>query len=191
MAQPQVRRGGGEALNGQGEALVAESLGSLSRVLQQVSYNFQVADAQRQKLDDQIQRGVILAQLGEDVTGGLQELHLTGLEPEQYEAEGARLIQRHVQAAQQQIRDPQGQQRFQLDAAQFTAKARTELKTEAYKAWIIARRDGGRMDGTVASQIAAGLYSLDGKPVVTLDASGAPNVHGEGIDPRLLAKRAG
>src|SRR3990172_4873825 len=109
---------------------IAQGAQDVSRSALYAVQQFQVAEANRRKVDDQIQRGMVLAQLGETVTGDLQELRLKGLEPEQYEAEGARLIQQRVQAAQATIRDPQGQQRFQLDAAQFTAKARTELKTE-------------------------------------------------------------
>jgi len=112
---------------------IAQGAQDVSRSALYAVHQFQVAEANRRKVDDQIQRGIVLAQLGETVTEELQELRLKGLEPEQYEAEGARLIQQRVQAAQATIRDPQGQQRFQLDAAQFTAKARTELKTEAYK----------------------------------------------------------
>lgn len=94
---------------------------------------FETAQKQANDLADQVQRGTVLAQLDEAVTGDLQELRAKGLEPEQYQAQGLQLIQRRIQDAQRQIRDPLGQQKFMTEAARFGAKSRTELNTDVFK----------------------------------------------------------
>lgn len=50
------------------------------------------------------------------------------------------------------------------------------VKTDAYKHWIDVRVTGGRLDGEVRSQIAAGVYSTDGGPAVSVDRDGTPAV---------------
>ena len=98
-----------------------------------VSERFAAAEAQRRRLDDTIQRGEVLAQLGETVTTDMQALKGQGLSPEEYEIAGVDLVEQRIKAAQATIRDPEGQRRFQVEAARFGATARSAVRKTAYE----------------------------------------------------------